>query len=35
VGHFKVLVAMLGVKVGQHYFLTSNAHVANEKFYMV
>jgi hypothetical protein len=33
-GHPKVLVAMPGVKVGQHYFLKSNAHVANEKFYV-
>jgi hypothetical protein len=25
---------MLGVKVGQHYFLKSNAHVVNEMFYV-
>jgi hypothetical protein len=32
--HCKTLVVVLGVKVGQHYFLKSNAHVANEKFYV-
>ncbi len=31
--HCKVLVAMLEVKVGEHYFLKPNAHVANEKLY--
>jgi hypothetical protein len=31
----KTLVAMLGVKVGEHYFLKSNAHVANKKLYFV
>jgi len=25
---------MMGVKVGQHYFLKSTAHVVNEKFYV-
>jgi hypothetical protein len=34
VGNCKVLVAMLGVKVRQHYCLKSNAHVVNEKFYV-
>jgi len=33
VGCYKALVAMRGVKVGEHYFLKSNAHVANEKLY--
>jgi hypothetical protein len=28
-------MAMPGVKVGEHYFLKFNAHVANEKFYFV
>jgi hypothetical protein len=32
INHCKVLVAMPGVKVGQNYFLKSNAHVANEMF---
>jgi hypothetical protein len=31
----KPLVVMSGVKVGEHYFLKFNAHVANEKFYFV
>ncbi len=29
----KALVVMPRVKVGEHYFLKSNAHVANEKLY--
>jgi hypothetical protein len=29
----KVFVAMPKVKVGEHYFLKSNAHVDNEKLY--
>jgi hypothetical protein len=33
VGCRKALVAMSRVKVGEHYFLKSNAHVANEKLY--
>jgi hypothetical protein len=33
VGHHKVLVVMRGVKVGERYFLKSNAHVVSEKFY--
>ncbi len=32
-GHHKTLVAMPRVKVGEHYFLKSNAHVVIEKFY--
>jgi hypothetical protein len=32
-GRRKTLVVMMGVKVGEHYFLKSNAHVANEKLY--
>ncbi len=31
----KTLVVMSRVKVGEHYFLKFNAHVANEKFYFV
>jgi hypothetical protein len=31
----KVLVAMPRAKVGEHYFLKSNAHVVNEKVYFV
>jgi hypothetical protein len=31
--YHEALVAMKGVKVGEHYFLKSNAHVANEKLY--
>jgi len=27
------LVAMLGIKVGDNYFLKTNYHVANEKLY--
>ncbi len=34
VGHHKVLVAMLGVKMGDHYFLRKLIHVANEKLYL-
>jgi hypothetical protein len=30
VGCCKALVAMLGVKTGDHYFLKTNYHVANE-----
>jgi hypothetical protein len=30
-GRHKTSVVMPGVKVGEHYFLKSNAHVANEK----
>lgn len=33
VGCHKALVAMQGVKVGEQYFLKSNADVANEKFF--
>ncbi len=33
VGCCKALVAMLGVKVGDHYFLKTNYHVVNEKLY--
>ncbi len=33
VSRCKVLVTMSRVKVGEHYFLKSNAHVANEKLY--
>jgi hypothetical protein len=32
-GCCKALVAMLRVKVGEHYFLKFNAHVVNEKLY--
>jgi hypothetical protein len=32
-GCCKALVAMSRVKVGEHYFLKSNAHVVNEKIY--
>jgi hypothetical protein len=32
-GRRKVLVVMSKVKVGEHYVLKSNAHVANEKLY--
>jgi len=32
-GYCKALVAMPKVKVGEHYFLKSNAHVVNEKIY--
>jgi hypothetical protein len=35
VGCCKTLVAMPGVKVGEHYFLKSSAHVVNEKLYFV
>jgi hypothetical protein len=31
--HRKALVVMSGVKVGEHYFLKSNAHIPNEKLY--
>jgi hypothetical protein len=30
----KALVAMLGVKMGDHYFLEKKFHVANEKLYL-
>jgi hypothetical protein len=33
VGCCKVLTTMSGINVGEHYFLKSNAHVVNEKFY--
>jgi len=33
VGCYKVLIAMVGVKVGDHYFLKTNSHVTNEKLY--
>ncbi len=33
VGYCKALVAMLGVKVWDHYFLKTNYDVANEKLY--
>ncbi len=35
VGHYKALVAMPRVNVGDHYFLKTNSHVANEKFYFL
>ncbi len=34
VGHCKALVAMPRVNVGDHYFLKTNSHVANEKLYI-
>jgi hypothetical protein len=33
VGCCKALVAILGIKVGDHYFLKTNYDVANEKLY--
>ncbi len=33
VGCCKALVAMLRVKVGDHYFLKTNYHATNEKLY--
>jgi len=33
--HHKALIAMLGVKVGDHHFLKTNVHVLNEKLYFV
>ncbi len=35
VGRCKTLVSMLNIKVREHYFLKTNAHVANEKLYFV